>query len=130
VADTIARRGSGWLGFAGVVLIIAGLFDVVSGLWALDNKNTPADAILYENNLETWGWIYIIVGVIIILAGIGVFSRAQWARFIGILAAMVGILIEFFWMFHTPVRSLVYIVIASLVIYALTVYGEPDTTRA
>lgn len=40
---------------------------------------------------------------------------------------MVGILIEFFWMFQTPVRSLVYIVIAALVIYALTVYGEPET---
>ncbi len=128
MADTLAKKGSGWVGFAGVVLIIAGFFDVVSGLWALDKKDQgPIDEILYEGNLETWGWIYLIVGIVLILAGFAVFQRAQWARWVGILAAMVGIVIEFFWMFATPGRSLVYIVIASLVIYALTVYGDKET---
>jgi len=122
----MAKKGSGWIGFAGIVLIIAGFYDIISGLWALDNKNTAGDAILYEGNLETWGWIYLVVGVVIVLAGFGVFQRAQWARWVGILAAMVGILVEFFWMFQTPGRSLVYIVIASMVIYALTVYGDKE----
>jgi hypothetical protein len=126
VADTMAKKGSGWIGFAGVVLIIAGAFDIVSGLWALDHKDTPINEILYESKLETWGWIYLIVGIVIVLAGFAVFQRAQWARWVGILAAMVGIIIEFFWMFATPGRSLVYIVIASLVIYALTVYGDRE----
>jgi cytochrome c oxidase subunit IV len=126
VADTIAKKGTGWIGFAGVILIIAGAFDIVSGLWALDHKNTPVDGILYESNLETWGWIYLIVGIVILAAGFGVFSRAQWARWVGILAAMIGIIVEFFWMFATPGRSLVYIVIASMVIYALTVYGDKE----
>ena len=124
------KRGTGWIGFAGVVLIIAGLFDIVSGLWALDHKNSAADAILYESNLETWGWIYLIVGIVIVLAGFAVFGRAAWARWVGVLAMTVGIVVEFFWMFQTPGRSLVYIVIALLVIYALVVYGgsEDDTT--
>jgi hypothetical protein len=126
VADTLARKGTGWIGFSGVILIIAGFYDIISGLWALDNKNTPGDAILYEGNLETWGWIYLIVGIVILIAGFGVFQRAQWARWIGILAAMLGIIVEFFWMFQTPGRSLVYIVIASLVIYGLTVYGDKE----
>lgn len=127
MADTMAKKGTGWIGFAGIVLIIAGAFDIVSGLWALDNKDEPVSAVLYESNLETWGWIYLVVGIVIVLAGFGVFMRAQWARWVGVLAAMVGIVIEFFWMFATPGRSLVYIVIAALVIYALTVYGEPET---
>lgn len=122
----MAKRGSGWIGFAGVILIIAGFFDIISGLWALDHKSTAGDQILYEGNLETWGWIYIVVGLIILVAGFGVFSRAQWARWVGILAAMLGIIVEFFWMFQTPGRSLVYIVIASMVIYALTVYGDKE----
>lgn len=122
----MAKKGSGWIGFAGVILIIAGFFDVISGLWALDNKGRVVDEILYESNLETWGWIYIVVGIVIIIAGFGVFQRAQWARWVGILAAMVGIVVEFFWMFATPGRSLVYIVIASMVIYALTVYGDKE----
>jgi cytochrome c oxidase subunit IV len=123
----MAKKGSGWIGFAGVILIIAGFFDIISGLWALDHKDTAGDQILYEGNLETWGWIYLVVGIIILLAGFGVFQRAQWARWVGILAAMLGIIVEFFWMFQTPGRSLVYIVIASMVIYALTVYGDKET---
>jgi cytochrome c oxidase subunit IV len=124
----MAKKGSGWIGFAGVILIIAGFFDIISGLWALDHKDTAGDQILYEGNLETWGWIYLVVGIIILLAGFGVFQRAQWARWVGILAAMLGIIVEFFWMFQTPGRSLVYIVIASMVIYALTVYGDKEMT--
>jgi hypothetical protein len=125
----MAKKGSGWIGFAGVILIIAGFFDIISGLWALDNKDAgPLNGILYESNLETWGWIYLVVGIIILLAGFGVFQRAQWARWVGILAAMLGIIVEFFWMFQTPGRSLVYIVIASMVIYALTVYGDKEMT--
>jgi hypothetical protein len=126
VADTIAKRGTGWIGFAGVVLIIAGAFDVVSGLWALDHKDSPLDAVLYESNLETWGWIYLVVGIVILVAGFAVFGRAQWARWVGVLAAMLGILVEFFWMFQTPGRSLLYIVIALLVIYGLVVYGDKE----
>jgi hypothetical protein len=126
VADTIAKRGTGWIGFAGVVLIIAGAFDIVSGLWALDHKDSGLDAVLYESNLETWGWIYIIVGLVILVAGFAVFGRAQWARWVGVLAAMLGILVEFFWMFQTPGRSLLYIVIALLVIYGLVVYGDKE----
>jgi hypothetical protein len=122
----MAKRGTGWIGFAGVVLIIAGAFDIVSGLWALDNKDSALDAVLYESNLETWGWIYLIVGIVILVAGFAVFGRAQWARWVGVLAAMLGILVEFFWMFQTPGRSLLYIVIALLVIYALVVYGDRE----
>jgi hypothetical protein len=127
MAAPITKKGTGWIGFAGIVLIIAGFFDIISGLWALDNKDRAVSEILYESNLETWGWIYLIVGIVIVIAGIGVFQRAQWARWIGILAAMIGIVVEFFWMFATPGRSLVYIVIAGMVIYALTVYGDKET---
>jgi hypothetical protein len=126
VVETLNKKGTGWIGFAGVVLIIAGAFDIVSGLWALDHKSTAGDAILYEGNLETWGWIYLIVGIIILVAGFAVFGRAQWARWVGVFAAMLGVIVEFFWMFQTPVRSLVYIVIALLVIYGLVVYGDKE----
>ena len=122
----MSKKGGGWIGFAGVVLIIAGAFDIVSGLWALDHKGTVGDQVLYESNLETWGWIYLIVGILIVVAGFAVFQRAQWARWVGVLAATVGIIIEFFWMFQTPGRSLLYIVIAMLVIYGLVVYGDKE----
>ncbi|HUV11340.1 MAG TPA: hypothetical protein VMX12_10210 [Acidimicrobiia bacterium] len=120
------KQGTGWIGFAGIIMIIAGFYDIVSGLWALDHKNTAVDGVLYEGSLETWGWIYLIVGIVVLLAGFGVFSRQNWARMVGIFAATVGIIVELFWMFQTPVRSLIYITIAMLVIHALTVYGDKE----
>lgn len=126
MADTMKKSGTGWIAFAGIALIIAGFYDIVSGLWALDNKASGVDAVLYEGNLETWGWIYLIVGIVVLFAGFGVFSRQTWAVMVGIFAATVGIIVELFWMFQTPVRSLIYITIAMLVIHGLTVYGDKE----
>ena len=126
MANTIKKQGTGWIAFAGIAMIIAGFYDIVSGLWALDNKNTVVDAVLWESNVETWGWIYLIVGIVVLFAGFGVFSRQTWAVMVGIFAATFGIIIELFWMFQTPVRSLIYITIAMLVIHALTVYGDKE----
>jgi len=50
------RAGIGWLTFAGVMLIVAGLIDVVHGLWALDRADTRSNLLLYADKLGGWGW--------------------------------------------------------------------------
>jgi hypothetical protein len=122
MATSIEERGSGWLAFAGVMLIISGALSVVNGLWALDRGGTVVDA-LYNHNLETWGWIYLIGGAIVILAGFSVFGRAQWARWVGVLVASISLIGSMFWVFQFSVQSLIVIFIDTLVIYALVVYG-------
>jgi hypothetical protein len=120
------KRGTGWIVFAGVVMIIAGANMFINGLWALNaSKNVVAkfkDTLLFEDsNLDTWGWIYVIVGLVVLLAGICVFARMPWARWVGIIAASVQAIFAFFWIFspYWP-AALVIIAVDLLVIYALS----------
>jgi hypothetical protein len=126
--DTWERRGSGWIAFAGIMLIIVGALDIVNGLWALDHKDTAPNAqqLLYTD-LETWGWIILIWGVLVVLAGFLVFSRNQFGRWIGVIAASIAMIVNMTWIVAYPLASLAVVFLAALVIYALIVYGGRDT---
>jgi hypothetical protein len=126
------KRGTGWIVFAGVVMIIAGAHMFINGLWALNASDEVVvrfnDTLLFaDTNLDTWGWIYTIVGAVVLLAGLFVFARSPWARWVGIVAATVQAVIAFFWIF-TPYwpGALVIIVIDMLVLHALVNYGDRD----
>jgi hypothetical protein len=125
MASSLEERGSGWIGFAGIMLIIGGALGIVNGLWALDHKDSlgPVSELLYEDKLETWGWIMLIWGIIVVLAGFMVFGRSQFGRWIGIIAASIAMIINMTWVFAYPIAALVEIFLAVLVIYALVVYG-------
>ena len=126
------KRGTGWIIFAGIVMIIAGANMFINGLWAFHASSNVVskfkDTLLFEDsNLDTWGWIYVIVGGIVLLAGIFVFLRQPWARFVGILAATVQAIFAFFWIFSPYwMGALVIILVDLLVIHALVAYGERD----
>jgi hypothetical protein len=120
------RTGSGWITYAGVMLIVAGFLDVINGLWALDRSDTRSNLLLYADKLGGWGWFYLILGIILILAGIGVFYASQWARWTGIILASISIVANALWVFIFPIESLILIFLATLVVYALVVYGEPE----
>jgi hypothetical protein len=120
------RRGRGWLTFAALMLIVAGAMDILNGFWALDAQDTSIDALFWNDNIEAWGWFYIIVGAILFAAGVGVFSRAPWASIVGIFAGCVGAVLNIFWIFTYPFASVILITINILVVYALTTYGDEE----
>jgi len=127
-------RGTGWIIFAGIAMIIGGANMFINGLWALNASSAVAarlkDTLLFEDsNLDTWGWLYAIVGLVVLLAGMFVFVRARWAVTVGIAAAIVQAILAFFWVFspYWP-AALIIIVIDMLVLHALVAYGERDTT--
>jgi hypothetical protein len=122
------KAGSGWIVYSGVMLTLVGFLDIVDGLWAIDRADTKANQLLYADKLGGWGWFYLILGIILVLTGIGVFARAQVARWIGVIAASVAIVANMLWVFVFPITSLIIILLASLVVYGLVVYGEPEVT--
>ena len=123
------RTGSGWITYAGVMLIVAGFLDIINGLWALDRADTRSNLLLYADKLGGWGWFYLILGIVMVLAGIGVFYNSQLARWTGIILASIAIVANALWVFIFPVESLILIFLATLVVYALVVYGEPAADR-
>ncbi|HEU5307251.1 MAG TPA: hypothetical protein VFW97_07985, partial [Acidimicrobiia bacterium] len=125
MTESTRRGGTGWIIFAGIVMIIAGANMFINGLWALNASSAVVarfkDTLLFsDTNLDTWGWIYVIVGGIVLLAGIFVFVRSRWAVMVGIVAATVQAIFAFFWLFSPQWQgALIIIVIDMLVLHAL-----------
>jgi hypothetical protein len=121
-------RGTGWIVFAGVLMILAGGNMFINGLWALQAPDavvksfSDSKVLLFSSgNLDTWGWIYVIVGALVFLAGIMVFFRSAFGMWIGIAAAVVQAFFAFFWIFspYWP-AALIIIALDMLVIFALS----------
>jgi hypothetical protein len=125
----MAEKGAGWLMFSSVVLVVAGIMRVLDGIWALlyegPIQGGLEDGLLGEK-LENYGWLWLIVGVILIVAGFAVLNRSQAARWIGIIAGAIAAISAIVWIPYYPVWALAYILAAFLVIYGLTMYGYRD----
>jgi hypothetical protein len=80
---------AGWAMFAGFVMIMVGCFHMIWGFGAILNDalyNAPSDYFLKVNQ-SGWGWIHVIAGLIVLLAGFGIFKGAVWARTVGVIIA-------------------------------------------
>lgn len=117
---------SGWaIGgviFAGVTMVIIGAFHIVEGLAAIINDDFFVVRANYSFDLDTtgWGWIHLILGIIVALAGVSIFSGRLWARIIGITLASLSALANFFFIPYYPFWSLLVIALDIWVIWALT----------
>jgi|SRR5262245_16654326 len=128
-ADT-GRRGGGWIVFAAVVLAVAGIMRIFDAIWAF-NYNGPLPTnlqdALFGHSLDTYGWIYLIVGILLIACSVLVLNGSQVGRWLGIAAGAIAAISAIWWMPYYPIWALAYIAIGILVIYALAAYGEPET---
>jgi len=120
----MSERGDGWIVFASAALIFAGAMRIIDAIWAFStNSNVVLKDALLGDKLDNYGWWWLIVGIILIGAGIGVLSRGQFSRWIGIIGAAIAAFSAMAWMPYYPVWSLVYVAIAFFVLYGLSVYG-------
>jgi hypothetical protein len=119
------RDGSGWLLFSSVVLVTAGIMRIFDAFWAWDRDDEVGeiDTWLLENDLATYGWFWLILGVLLIAAGFAVLNGAEWARWSGIAVAALAAVSAMTWIYAYPVWSMVSTIIALLVVYGLAMYG-------
>jgi hypothetical protein len=117
--------------FAGILLIMVGILHAIQGLVALANDSffVVGEEYVFEFDVTSWGWIHLIAGVIVALAGFGVFQGAVWARSVGVIVACLSLLVNFLWIPYYPIWSLTVIAFDVFVIWALTAHGR-DITRA
>ena len=122
----VEPRGFGWLFFAGTILGLAGIMRILDGIWALRYDGVVPEGLrddVLGHDLDTYGWLWIAVGVLLILVSFGVLARSQLSRWIGYVAAVVLGVSATVWLPYYPVWSLIYIAIAVMVFYALARYG-------
>jgi hypothetical protein len=128
-----AVEGWGWLEFSAIVLIVAGVMRIFDAVWAWRFDGVVPEEFrrsLFGDDLDAWGWVWFTVGIVLIVAGAVITRRAQWARWVGVVAG-AGLAISAVWaMPMYPVWSLVYIAFGIMVIYGLVSYGGRSPARA
>jgi hypothetical protein len=121
--------------FAGVMMILAGLFNAMEGLVALFRNEVyvVGPRYIFAFDLTTWGWIHLIVGIVVAGAGFALMSGRLFGRVIGIAVAVLSMLANFLFIPYYPVWSLLIIALNVFVIWALCVYDRDaaaDTAAA
>jgi hypothetical protein len=116
---------TGWVGFAGVMMMLAGGLGAIQGFIAAVND----DWVVWGNrddlyvDLSTWGWAHVIVGLIVFFAGAGVLTGNVLARMIGVAVAALSLIANFLILPAYPVWGLTVITMDVLIIWALTAHG-------
>ena len=115
---------AGWIGFAGIVMLIIGAIDFIEGLIAIfeDNYYVPTQAGFLVVDVTAWGWFLLLWGVLLTLAGFGLLAAQSWARWTAIILVSLNTLGELGFVGSSayPLWALTVIVLNVVVLYALT----------
>jgi hypothetical protein len=108
--------------FAGVLMVMVGVFEMIAGLAAISNDELFVKTENYVFNLDvsTWGWIHLILGLIVASAGLAVIAGRIWGGLVAIGLATLVAVANFFWIPYYPFWSILTIALAVWVIWALT----------
>jgi hypothetical protein len=116
---------SGWLAFAGVLLLIVGSMNVIQGIAAISGSRFFVNDTHYVfANLNTWGWIALVIGAAQVLVGLGVMRRNQLARWSGIGLLSIAAIMQLMMMPAYPFWGLALFALDIIAVYALVAHGE------
>ena len=116
---------TGWITFAAVMMIISGSLNALYGLIALVND----EWVVWTNrgslylDISEWGWVHMIAGIVMVLAGFALFTGSVLARIVAVIVAVLSLIANFFFIPAYPLWALAVVTIDILVIWALTVHG-------
>ncbi|MEV7369723.1 hypothetical protein AB0O51_02350 [Streptomyces sp. NPDC090301] len=127
-----ATWASGGTLFAGVLMLVTGFMDVFQGIAGIaeDDVYTRVGDYVFKFNLTTWGWIHLILGIVVAIAGFGILKGAEWGRVAGIALASLNLLFQFLFLPYQPWWALFSMAISVFVIWALATdeaYGRDET---
>ena len=116
----------GWTAFAGIMMVISGIWWIISGLVAIasDTFYIVGEEYIFQFDATTWGWIHLLVGILVLVGGFYLFTGAVWARTIGVIIAVLMALIAFAWLPWYPIWAILFIAVSVFIIWALTVHGH------
>jgi hypothetical protein len=129
VAVDSPEVGSGWRAFAGVLILIAGVFNIIDGIVAVFDAKYLTNHLIF-GDLKSWGWAILAIGAIQFLTGLAIFSGSGLAAFVGVLIAGLNAIGQLLFLRTYPMWSVITIAIDLLIIYGLTAYGHVRRSRA
>ena len=130
MADNVATR-SGWITFAGVMAVIAGGYNVLSGIAALADDDTIASQakdVLYGIDLTAWGWFWLLIGLAQIITGVLIFQRNTWGLWLGVTFAGLSAMLTVIVMFVFPLWAIAVLTIDFLILFGLLTQSDEFLT--
>jgi hypothetical protein len=126
-ANTMSARSprrSGWLDFAGYLMVVAGTFHIVAGLVALLKNEV---FVATQNSLlvfdyTQWGWVHLIFGIVLCLSAASLFANRFWGRFVAIFLATLSAIANFSFIQAYPLWSIMIIALDIMIIYAVATH--------
>ena len=129
MATSSVRRRSGWVTTAGVVMLVAGGYNALSGIAAISDDDTlssQATKVLYGIDIGTWGWFWLLVGIVQLGAGVLILMRNEWGLAMGVTIAGLSAMITVFVIFVVPLYAIAVLALDVLVIWALLSATEDE----
>jgi Short repeat of unknown function (DUF308) len=128
---TAVDQGPGWLAFAGSMLALVGVLNIIYGIAATSNsKFFVRDIQFVFANLNTWGWIMIVLGAAQILAAVSVWARHQFGRWFGVVCASGNAILQMLVISSYPLLAVSLFAVDVVVIWALVTYGGREDAPA
>lgn len=130
--STTARAWAiGGLVFAATMMVMLGIWEALIGIAAITNDAffVVEPEYAYDMGAATWGWIHLILGVVVLVTGLAVYGGAVWARAVGILLASLVAINNFFFLPFYPIWSVVVIALAVFVVWSLATASPRDLYR-
>ncbi|GAA1935048.1 hypothetical protein GCM10009837_71110 [Streptomyces durmitorensis] len=125
-SNTSSPRGespwaSGGTMFAGVLMLVYGILGILEGIAGIakDDVYARIGDYVYKFNLTTWGWIHLILGILLLVTGYGILKGTTWGKACGVALASIAIVVHFLWLPYQPIWALISIAIGIFVIWAL-----------
>ncbi len=122
---------SGWVTFAAIVVVIAGMFNLLSGIAAITEDDLVKDLnqVLYGIDIEAWGWFWAVIGVAQLITAILLFARSPTGAMLAILGATISATFTIFLIFVAPLWAITVVALDIGIIWAITANIEDfDTT--
>nr|BFE50641.1 hypothetical protein GCM10017745_40680 [Saccharothrix mutabilis subsp. capreolus] len=121
-----ASAWTGWIGFAAIMMIVIGSFNVIEGVVALFDDEYyvvgPDNVLVLD--LTGWGWAHLVIGVLIALAGAALLTGAAWARVVAVVFAALNAVVQLGFVSVQPVWSTIVIALCVVVVWAVVVHGD------
>lgn len=118
---------AGWVAFSGVLMVMLGIFAIIEGLVAIFSDSyfvVPRAQLIVSVDYSAWGWVHLLLGIVVLVAGVCVFVGQIWARTVGVVVALVSAIVNIAFLSANPVWALIMITLDVIVIWALTVHGS------
>jgi hypothetical protein len=127
--DDVSGWAVGGTVFAATILMLIGIFQSIAGLVAIFDDDFYVVTRNYTFDLDTtaWGWIHLLIGILLVVVAYGLFARSPWAGVTAIMLASLSAIVNFFFIPYYPFWSILMIALNVWVIWSITRPGVMRT---